>query len=66
MQVQEFLIGRKALVYTNLWKTDDTRLVKIIMMAMQKESKEDCLTPPIISFSPAVCCIVLNSNSNVL
>ncbi|PKY62292.1 hypothetical protein RhiirA4_551189 [Rhizophagus irregularis] len=36
----------------------------IIMKAMPKESKENCLTPSIISFALAVCCIVLNPYSN--
>ncbi|GET57109.1 hypothetical protein GLOIN_2v1790251 [Rhizophagus irregularis DAOM 181602=DAOM 197198] len=32
--------------------------------AMPKESKENCLTPSIISFALAVCCIVLNPHSD--
>ena len=53
--------------YTNLWKANDTELViinKIIMKAMPKELKEDCLTPSIISFALAVCCTVLNPYNN--
>ncbi|EXX61481.1 hypothetical protein RirG_170810 [Rhizophagus irregularis DAOM 197198w] len=34
------------------------------MKAMPKESKENCLTPSIISFALAVCCIVLNPHSD--
>lgn len=53
--------------YANLWKVDNTGLFVIngiIMKAMPKESKENCLTPSIISFALAVCCIVLNPYSN--
>ncbi|CAB4430878.1 unnamed protein product [Rhizophagus irregularis] len=43
--------------YTNLWNADESGLTtinEIIMKAMPKESKMDCLTPPIISFVLAV------------
>ena|SRR5436190_21944321 len=53
--------------YRNLWNADDTGLVmvnKIIMKAMPKKDKKDCLTPSIISFALAVCCIILNPNNN--
>ncbi|GET57108.1 hypothetical protein GLOIN_2v1790251 [Rhizophagus irregularis DAOM 181602=DAOM 197198] len=53
--------------YANLWKVDNTGLFVIngiIMKAMPKESKENCLTPSIISFALAVCCIVLNPHSD--
>ncbi|EXX63085.1 hypothetical protein RirG_155620 [Rhizophagus irregularis DAOM 197198w] len=53
--------------YANLWKVDNTGLFVIngiIMKAMPKESKENCLTPSIISFAIAVCCIVLNPHSD--
>ena len=52
--------------YANLWKSDNNELVMIndiIMKAMPKEAK-DCLTPSIISFALAICCIVLNPYSN--
>ena len=52
--------------YSNLWKSDNNGLVtinNIITKAMPKE-KESCLTPSIIAFTLAVCCIVLNLHSN--
>ena len=53
--------------YVNLWNTDDDRLViinEIITKAMPKETKDDCLSPSIISFALAICSIVLNPHSN--
>ncbi|CAG8780651.1 12469_t:CDS:2, partial [Rhizophagus irregularis] len=53
--------------YSSLWNTDDTGLSvinEIIIKAMPKESKNNCLTPSIISFALAVCSIVLNPHSN--
>ena len=52
--------------YSSIWEVDDNGLVvinRIIMKAMPKETKESCLTPSIISFTLAVCCVVLNPNS---
>ncbi|CAG8757736.1 2156_t:CDS:2, partial [Racocetra persica] len=49
--------------YNRLWEVDDNELTTIntiIMKTMPKESKEDCVTPTIIAFALAVCCIVLN------
>ena len=53
--------------YSNIWDTDDNGLVninKIIMKAMPKESKKSCLTPSLIAFALAVCCVVLNPHTD--
>ena len=53
--------------YTNMWNADDIGLViinEIIMKALPKETKENWLTPSIISFALAICCIVLNPHCN--
>src|ERR1051325_2267256 len=49
--------------YSSLWDSNDNGLIvinKIITKAMPKESNESCLTPSIIAFTLAVCCVVLN------
>src|SRR5215212_9336936 len=53
--------------YSSLWEADDHGLIvinKIIIKAMPKETKENCLTPSIIAFTLAVCCVVLNPYSD--
>jgi len=54
-------------VYSSLWEPDDNNglitINDIIMKAMPKE-KESCLTPSIIAFTLAICCLVLNPHSN--
>ncbi|PKB97525.1 hypothetical protein RhiirA5_432963 [Rhizophagus irregularis] len=53
--------------YSNIWDSDDSSLVninKIITKAMPKESKKSCLAPSLISFTLAVCCVVLNPHTD--
>ncbi|PKY62915.1 hypothetical protein RhiirA4_551343 [Rhizophagus irregularis] len=45
-------------------KTNSSAKITDWKKAMPKESKENCLTPSIISFALAVCCIVLNPHSD--
>ncbi|CAG8671012.1 1625_t:CDS:2 [Racocetra fulgida] len=52
--------------YNKLWEVNDNNLTTIntiIMKAMSREAKEDCLKPPIIAFALAICCTVLNPYS---
>jgi hypothetical protein len=53
--------------YSSLWNSDDNGLIvinQIIIMAIPKESNESRLTPSIIAFTLAVCCVVLNPYSD--
>src|SRR5437764_15412220 len=53
--------------YSNLWKSDDNNglitINNIIVNAMPKE-KLSCLTPSIIAYTLAICCVFLNPYNN--